>query len=67
LSIIDNILSGTRNLLLLQYKVDQLTADYAKLEARQETLTERVIRLEVIISEAQRAAQRLPALPHPKA
>jgi len=65
LSIIDNILSGTRNILLLQYKVDQLTADYAKLEARQDSLTERVIRLEVIISEAQRAAARAPALPPP--
>ncbi|QYE35867.1 hypothetical protein KZX46_07930 [Polymorphobacter sp. PAMC 29334] len=67
MSIIDNILSGTRNLLLLQYKVDQLTADYAKLEARQDSLTERVIRLEVIISEAQRAAARTPALPPPNA
>ncbi len=65
MSIIDNILSGTRNILLLQYKVDQLTADYAKLEARQDSLTERVIRLEVIISEAQRAAARAPALPPP--
>lgn len=67
MSFIDNILSGTRNLLLLQYKVDQLTADYAKLDARHDNLTERVIRLEVIISEAQRAAQRPPALPPPNA
>lgn len=67
MSFIDNILSGTRNLLLLQYKVDQLTADYAKLDARHDNLTERIIRLEVIISEAQRAAHRPAALPPPKA
>lgn len=64
MSIFDTILSGTRNMMLLQYKVEQLITDVNRLNTRQETLTERIIRLEVVIAEAQRAAAaRPPALP----
>lgn len=63
MSVFDTILSGTRNIMLLQYKVEQLTLDVNRLNARQESLTERIIRLEVVIAEAQRAAASRPPPP----
>lgn len=60
MSIFDRILSGTREMFLLQFKVEQLTERVDKLADRQDGLTERVIRLETIISEAQRRAPPAP-------
>lgn len=62
MGVLDRILSGTRDVLLLQYKVEQLTQRVDRLADGHDALRERVIRIEVLISEAQRAAgRRLPS------
>lgn len=65
MSLLDSILSGTRNIMVLQYKVEQFIVDVNKLDVRQDNLADRLIRVEVIIAEAQRGgAARRPALPN---
>ncbi len=56
MSAIDRILSATRGILLLEHRIDQLTAQVDKLNDGHTQLRDRVLRLEVVIGEAQRRA-----------
>lgn len=61
MSVFDRLLAGVKDVLLLQYKVEQLTDRVERMAASNENLRERVLRIEVLIQEAQRrAAERGP-------
>lgn len=62
MSVSDRLLAGAKDVLLLQYKVEQLADRVERMAASNENLRERVLRIEVLIEEAQRrAAERGPA------
>ncbi|TRW16937.1 hypothetical protein [Glacieibacterium frigidum] len=57
MSVFDRILSATRSIILFEHRVDQLTAQVEKLSSAHDQLRDRVLRLEIIIGEAQRRAE----------
>jgi hypothetical protein len=57
-SSIGDIVSGVRQVLLMQHRIDALADDLKALTAAHGETRERLIRLEVIIDEARRAAER---------
>lgn len=54
--VFDRLTTGIKEVLLLQYKVEQLTDRVDRLAGSHDNLRERVMRIEVLISEAQRRA-----------
>jgi hypothetical protein len=58
LSSIGDIIAGVRQVLLLQHRIDVLADDLKALTAAHGETRERLIRLEVIIDEARRTAER---------
>ncbi len=58
MSSIGDIVSGVRQVLLMQHRIDALADDLKALTAAHGETRERLIRLEVIIDEARRAAER---------
>jgi len=57
-SSIGDIVSGVRQVLLMQHRIDALVDDLKGLTAAHGETRERLIRLEVIIDEARRTAER---------
>ena len=55
--VVDRIFSGIKDILLLQYKVEKLTDRVDHLTDGHDALRERVLRIEVLIAEAQRRAE----------
>lgn len=62
MSTVSNILSGLKQVMLLEHRVDRLAEDVQALTSAHAETRERLIRLEVIIDEARRSrdARRLP-------
>lgn len=61
MSVFDRLIDGIKDVLLLQHKVEQLTERVDRMAATNDNLRERVLRIEVLIAEAQRrAAERGP-------
>ena len=58
MSSIGDIIAGVRQVLLLQHRIDVLADDLKSLTAAHGETRERLIRLEVIIDEARRTAER---------
>ncbi len=58
MSSVGDIISGIREVLLMRHRIDTLTDDLKALTAAHGETRERLVRLEVIIDEARRAAER---------